>query len=281
MKQRHGVRAQIVALVIWLAGCGGGGDSPPVQQPPVQQPPVEQPPEQQPPVECCGLGPSPGELGVFGATIHGIQGTIAADAVVVVSQFNGFYELWAVADASSAPGFQPVWFTYVVGRPGSTLTSFVYGYNCLSDCVSLSMDPAAPSISGTLVGATVSGGPMPDPSFVADAYASADTVTGAWTLQTGEGEMLGLDIDPTGNLTGALGNCTFTGKLAPSSSRVNIFKVNLNLAPQSASCVARLGPSDHNGYAWVYTTASGAKQMIVATRDSWEEFWLLLAAGTR
>jgi hypothetical protein len=150
----------------------------------------------------------------------------------------------------------------------------------------LTVDPASNAVSGTLSWGgdqqSVVGGALSAPGYLPDQPATLAAVVGHWDLVTSRGRQISMDIDASGNVTGASGTCTIhDSRIAPTKTGKGLFAINLHFRAGSWACPEPHGMSDGvYGFAVVYPSTDGRTQLVVAAENGWDPVFLS-ATGRR
>jgi hypothetical protein len=207
--------------------------------------------------------------GIYGGTL---TGSASPDFRMLVLE-NG--ELWSFYGTETAPGYTVGGL--VQGAVTVSGTTFVgtdlrdYGVApATSGTTAGSFNKAAGTITGNVVagGVTVSfsGAPIAGSLYNYDTPASLASFTGAWTLDSLDGDNITLNVTAGGAVTATtVSGCTFSGTAAPRASGKNVFDINVTFG--AAPCL--LANQNASGIALAYPISGGAQtQLLVALQNA-------------
>lgn len=208
--------------------------------------------------------------GIYGGTL---TGGASPDFRMLVLE-NG--ELWSFQGTETAPG-------YTIGRvvQGSlTVSGTTFFASNMREYDGVTLAPSGTAAgsfnksAGTITGNTVIGGvtvsfsgaPIAGSLYDYDTPASLASFTGAWTLDSLDGDDITLNVTAGGVVTATtVSGCTFSGTAAPRASGKNVFDINVTFG--AAPCV--LAGQTASGIALAYPIAGGAQtQLLVALQNA-------------
>lgn len=233
----------LVACMMALAGCGGGGSD-----------------------VAPTIGPT--AEGVYGGTLTGS----ASNAFQLLVLENG--DFWAMYGTQADGVFGVAGFiqgsgTSTSGRFTSSSTEDFGFAPAMPGSTSATYDAAAKTIAGTFVagGTSVafSGGPIAGSLYNYNTPATLASIAGAWSIPSPLGQTNSLVIDATGALTAtATIGCSFSGTLTPRQSGKNVFNASLTFG--AIPCA--LAGQTATGIAVAYPLSSGQTQLLIAVVDA-------------
>lgn len=233
-----------VAVVGFLAGCGGGGSD----------------------------APSTSAATAEGAYSGAITNSTTASAFSAVVLDDG--QVWALYGNNVGGSLLVLGLLQGQGASNNgAFTSTTIKDFGASPVVSMSLNAtyvAGASVVGaftTARGASIgiNGIAIPPANFNYNSAASLVNVMGNWNMSSTSGNAIALNIAASGAFTGtATGGCTLSGSLSPRPSGKNVYNVQMTIGP--APCAL---PGFTGGGIGIYSTlANGSHQLILASVDS-------------
>jgi hypothetical protein len=149
--------------------------------------------------------------------------------------------------------------------------------------VFVALDPAVPSLTGsirTLDGTQptrrLTGGSIPGSTFDVKATPSLVNVVGGWTFVDPLGNPNALAVSNDGKLQGTYRGCSVGGTVQPSVDGTNLFEVQLKAKP----CEALVWLQDFKGFALAMPLATGGMRLLLwAEANNGIDWSYVLAVG--
>ena len=245
MKNRNSARhatVTAVALSLWLAGCGGGGDD-------------------------AGAAPSAKAEGAYAGTLTG-SASSAFQLLVLESD-----EYWSLYGSTSGGTFFVAGF--IQGSGASNNGSFAssngldFGFATPVQATVSASYVVGTSIQGTVAGGgqnvTFTGVPIAPALYAYATAARLSDIQGNWNLTSLTGAPATLNVSAAGALTGSSQGCTFSGTMTPRASGKNVFNVALTFG--AAPCLLPGQPASGIAISSVLA-GSSVRQLIVAGVNS-------------
>lgn len=284
---RHWPLGQVL-LSCTLAGCGGGDSGPPVMALPAA------PLVPLAPAAPAASAPSPYFAHAFVGAFGGTYGSSSSeDLIVAITESGWLFGVYGTGASSDfkVAGIVTSW--YDMGQIAANRIDYRTGgidwrwapTPSQGVSIDLALDMAVPSMVGAISSAagtrTITGGAIPGLNYRFDSPATLETIRGHWDLVTPSGDVLALDVDAAGAVTGTYGGCTIYGsELRPSTSGRNIYELIFRLRNGWFACNAFATSEGIYGFALAYASAAGGTQLVIGGENGWDPV-AFTAAGKR